>query len=984
MEKFDMKKFAFIVLLVTVMARAAFAQTYRNGTTFKYWISMADNTYRNLKIETRTDYWINDLGWLDYVRAICAGDPRIVTVIKVHPTTDKNYSASKKQWKVGDKATIDEIMKDDHNISEYEIVTGNGYFIEFGGSGEHNFWTGVDNRKFGVILPHSVVRVASSCTMKIISGAIGWDEDFQAASNLDDYMEYLAQKVDYSSIKKNCDYLLGKFPKNKNLTRCPIDPDNCACRGDIIKHVTNDAVNSAGFWGAVWGLAPPVLLPAEFAKVRAKYTTWANLVATVGYLYGKFPNNLKQADFAKQLKMHNYIVFSGIDPYVYDVDGMIKFTTMGAAESGVTDAVWKTTELIMGKVAPQGLSTIPVVSTLWGVVKGAYDGYTETGDTAERAVEYFNNMPAYNHEPTKLDQTKLRITKYNGKDKDVKIPNLISNKSVSIIGGNAFKDNKVIQSVTLENNARTIEAEAFMNCTSLKTVTINANNMTIEDNAFNGCKSLTTVTFLPNMQGIKIGKDAFKGTKLDEATKTRLRELGYTGEGVGVAVLTVTFMMPTGGPVQKTPSKDGTVSLPSDPKKQDAVFEGWYTDTFGGTPFTATTKVTKSVTVYPRWKETTYSVTFMTGQAPITTTVAKNGTVSLPNNPTKSGATFDGWYTQPDGGGTAFTASTKVTNSVTVYPKWKEGSAANNNTNNNTNPSNQQATLDKLTFTATKEGGYEAKQGNNEIKGDVVIPAAFAGKSVTTIAQYGFTNNANITSVTIPGGVTAINGSAFSGCKGLTSITIPASVTTIKGSAFGSCTNLLSVTFQGKVANIDNAAFSGDLALKYLDGGTGTYTRQAGQTNWAKQGGSSSASLDKLTFTATKEGGYEVKQGNNQISGAVVIPATFAGKPVTTIAQYGFTNNANITSVTIPGGVTTINGSAFSGCKGLSSITIPASVTTIKGSAFGSCTNLLSVTFQGKVADIDKAAFSGDLSIKHIDGGTGTYTRKAGTTNWAK
>jgi len=61
----------------------------------------------------------------------------------------------------------------------------------------------------------------------------------------------------------------------------------------------------------------------------------------------------------------------------------------------------------------------------------------------------------------------------------------------------------------------------------------------------------------------------------------------------------------------------------------------------------------------------------MTGQAPITKTAVKNGTVSLPNNPTKSGFVFNGWNTKENGSGSAFTASTKVTDSITVYAQWK-------------------------------------------------------------------------------------------------------------------------------------------------------------------------------------------------------------------------------------------------------------------------------------------------------------------------
>jgi uncharacterized repeat protein (TIGR02543 family) len=58
--------------------------------------------------------------------------------------------------------------------------------------------------------------------------------------------------------------------------------------------------------------------------------------------------------------------------------------------------------------------------------------------------------------------------------------------------------------------------------------------------------------------------------------------------------------------------------------------------------------------------------------APSAVTVEKEGTITLPTSPAKSGYDFDGWYTTKSGGGTAFTATTKVTASITVYAKWTE------------------------------------------------------------------------------------------------------------------------------------------------------------------------------------------------------------------------------------------------------------------------------------------------------------------------
>ncbi len=116
--------------------------------------------------------------------------------------------------------------------------------------------------------------------------------------------------------------------------------------------------------------------------------------------------------------------------------------------------------------------------------------------------------------------------------------------------------------------------------------------------------------------------------------------------------------------------------MPSNPVKTGYIFGGWYTQSTGGTPFTASTPVTGSITVYARWNSYSYTVTFeqqgaTTSSNPLTKTVASPATTvdSLPSNPVKNGYGFGGWYTQSTGG-TPFTASTPVTGSITVFARW--------------------------------------------------------------------------------------------------------------------------------------------------------------------------------------------------------------------------------------------------------------------------------------------------------------------------
>jgi hypothetical protein len=115
--------------------------------------------------------------------------------------------------------------------------------------------------------------------------------------------------------------------------------------------------------------------------------------------------------------------------------------------------------------------------------------------------------------------------------------------------------------------------------------------------------------------------------------------------------------------------------------------------------------------------------------------------------------------------------------------------------------------------------------------------------------------------------------------------------------------------------------------------------------------------LDKLRFVDNRKGGYEVSAANTNITGAVVVPDTYNGKPVVDV-------------------------STFTGCNEITSITYPAGVRIIHGNA-----NLLkvtSITFQG--SDITGQLFNlpGDLQAKYKAGGAGTYTREAGGKTWTK
>ncbi|MHB9291052.1 hypothetical protein Holit_00124 [Hollandina sp. SP2] len=169
-------------------------------------------------------------------------------------------------------------------------------------------------------------------------------------------------------------------------------------------------------------------------------------------------------------------------------------------------------------------------------------------------------------------------------------------------------------------------------------------------------------------------KDPSQSEELDRYTVTFAADGGtFTG---GEATQTRT--VDSGGSV-------GASNMPANPSKNGYSFGGWFTaQNGGGSPFTGSTPVSASITVYAHWTTPGQStVTFdaaggsFTGGGTVQTrTVSSGGSVgasNMPSSPSKSGSSFGGWYTAQNGGGSLFTGSTPVSASITVYAHWTAG-----------------------------------------------------------------------------------------------------------------------------------------------------------------------------------------------------------------------------------------------------------------------------------------------------------------------
>lgn len=116
-------------------------------------------------------------------------------------------------------------------------------------------------------------------------------------------------------------------------------------------------------------------------------------------------------------------------------------------------------------------------------------------------------------------------------------------------------------------------------------------------------------------------------------------------------------------------------TLPT-PTRTGYTFRGWYSARTGGSKITETSTVDNSAgsTLYARWKANRYTVTFNPNDGTVSPTSKKvtyDSTYGSLSAPTRTGYTFDGWYTAKTGG-TKVSEDTVVsaTANHTLYAHW--------------------------------------------------------------------------------------------------------------------------------------------------------------------------------------------------------------------------------------------------------------------------------------------------------------------------
>lgn len=238
-------------------------------------------------------------------------------------------------------------------------------------------------------------------------------------------------------------------------------------------------------------------------------------------------------------------------------------------------------------------------------------------------------------------------------------------------------------------------------------------------------------------------------------------------------------------------------------------------------------------------------------------------------------------------------------------------------------------------------------------KTQINIPSTYNGKPVTGIAKNAFKDRKDITSVTLPSGISYIESFAFDGCEGLQGVYITELASWLNIKFQGDCSNPLQYAHKLYVNNqlVTQLNISKDITnfnifsiYNYVD--LNAITVEAENTKYKSDG----------NCLIEKETGRLIFGCKNS-----VIPSY-----VTSIGSASFEGCQGLTSVVIPSSVEHIGFDAFRDCKDLTNVRIEAGLNYIYDGAFQNCNNLKEINLPIGIKTIGMKAFYGCESLTEI------------------
>ena len=555
------------------------------------------------------------------------------------------------------------------------------------------------------------------------------------------------------------------------------------------------------------------------------------------------------------------------------------------------------------------------------------------------------------------------ITGYTGSGGAVVIPDMTNGLPVTSIAGSAFGNKTGITSITTGTNMTSIGDSAFQWCYGLTNVTLGTNLASIGDYAFYGCSSLVNITVPRSLTSI--GSLAFACISSSASSLTAINV--DANNPAYCSVDGVLFNKGTNILIQCPVGRAGTYAIPV------SVTNIGY-GAFYYCAYLTDVTIPDRVTSIGASAFTDCSLTNIT----IGTNVTSIG----------RGGFFD----------CNRMISVKIPASVTNLDEFAFGPCASLTVIDVDTNNPAYCGVAGVLFNKSKTTLVQFPAG---LGGSYTIP-----NGVTNIGDAAFYNCDSLTNVTAPASITRIGEQGFAFCYALVGLCLPGNAPSLGWEAFNitpvtiyylpSTFGWVGSTYGGRPLvpaypqitaapqnRTDSVGSTATISVAAAGSAPLVFQWSKDGTNLVDAGAISGATSSILTINnvqLTNAGNYSVlvtnsfgnvstgavltvtlsspvadfvyftNNGSITISGyggpggAVIIPDSIHGLPVTSVAGYAFYSSFSLTRVTIPVSITSIAAYACYYCPSLTNVVIGSGVTNLGSPMFGSCASLSAIT----------------------------------------
>lgn len=420
---------------------------------------------------------------------------------------------------------------------------------------------------------------------------------------------------------------------------------------------------------------------------------------------------------------------------------------------------------------------------------------------------------------------------------------------------------------------------------------------------------------------------------------------------------------------------------PADPRREDRVFLGWYTDQRCTRPWTPG-PLSGDLTIYADWdwapKELPVSFDSQGGTAVRAQTVLEGKAAERPEDPEREGYAFDGWFTGPECWSyQLWDFQDPVTAGLTLYAGWTRNEYTVEFVNSV--PTGEFTSEDTLWRTVTvahgdpvaepsrpsslylfggwKDGSrlwdfrwpvtedlqlktewmpFSLRDEGGSIRGNSDMTWELDTEGVLTLSGTGDTGYYDmvdyrppwyndlrdyIRTIVVDPGADRIGESTFRGCAWAMRASLPEGLEAIGSRAFESCFALAEIDIPSTVRSIGSGAFG---------------------------------SCESLQSVSVPAGVTEL--GSGAFDGCYSLRSVSLREGLGSIGDHAFLSCGALEELDLPGSLSAIGSHAFSG-TGLRSVRVPGGVRDLGGYAFQQCERLETAVLEEGVETVGRFAF---------------------------